>query len=99
MMTPEVVNEMHDPLLEPSESIAREITFLAQRTGQDEATLLAKALRLGLTLLHRQIVEQGFIDGSVTRDEAITVLGRERVQEIEYAKRALAQDVSRVVGL
>jgi phage FluMu protein gp41 len=94
-MTLDIVREMDNQILEPSASIVGELSFLRQRTGQDEATLLARALRLGLTLLHRQIVEQGFIDGSVTRDEAITVLGRERVQEIEYAKRALAQDVTR----
>jgi len=94
-MTLDIVREMDNQIVEPSTSIVGELSFLRQRTGQDEATLLARALRLGLTLLHRQIVEQGFIDGSVTRDEAITVLGRERVQEIEYAKRALAQDVTR----
>ena len=76
-------------------SIARGLTFLTQQTGQDEATLLTRALHLGLNLLYRQTVEQAFIDGTMTQDEAIAILGHERVEEIEYAKQALAQDVAR----
>ena len=37
--------------------------------------------------------EQAFIDGPISREEAIAVLGRERVEEIEYAKKALAEDI------
>lgn len=76
-------------------SIARGLTFLTQQTGQDEATLLTRALHLGLNLLYRQTVEQAFIDDTMTQDEAIAILGHERVEEIEYAKQALAQDVAR----
>ena len=73
----------------------RELAFLIEHTGQDEVTLLARALRLGLDVLYRQAVEQAFIDGTLPREEAIAVLGLERVEEIEYAKQALAQDVAR----
>ncbi len=82
-------------MLETSTSLAHELIFLMQQTGQDETTLLARALRLGLTLLHRQTVERALIDGTMTRDEAAAILGRARVEEIEYAKQALAQDVVR----
>jgi hypothetical protein len=75
-------------------SIARGLTFLTQQTGQDEATLLTRALHLGLNLLYRQTVEQAFIDGTMAQDEAIAILGHERIEEIEYAKQALAQDVA-----
>lgn len=77
----------------------RELAFLTEHTGQDEATLLARALRLGLDVLYRQAMEQAFIDGAVAREEAIAVLGRERVEEIEYAKQALVQDVARGLDL
>ncbi len=39
--------------------------------------------------------EQAFIDGAISREEAVAALGRERVEEIEYAKKALADDVVR----
>ncbi len=79
--------------------IARELDFLMQRTGQDELALLSQAMRLGLSLLYRQTAEQAFIDDVLTRSEALAALGSQRVAEIEYAKQALAQDVTRGLGL
>ncbi|GIV80188.1 MAG: hypothetical protein KatS3mg050_4582 [Litorilinea sp.] len=77
----------------------RELAFLTERTGQDETTLLVRALRLGLEILYRQAVEQAFINGEISREEAIASLGLERVEELEYAKRALAQDIARGLSL
>jgi hypothetical protein len=75
--------------------LAQELAFLTERTGQDELVLLSQALRLGLSLLYQQTVEQAFIDETLTRAEAVAALGPERVAQIEYAKQALAQDVAR----
>ena len=66
-----------------------------EQTGQDELTLLSQALRLGLSMLYQQTVEQAFIDEALSRTEAVAALGLERVAQIEYAKQALAQDVAR----
>lgn len=82
-------------MIEASTSIIRELTFLTQQTGQDETTILIRTLHLGLDLLYRQAVEQAFIDETLSRDQAVAILGEERVEEIEYAKQALAQDVAR----
>lgn len=70
-----------------------ELAFLRQHTGEDEATLLIQALHSGLNMLYQQAVEQLFIDDEFSRNEAVNILGRERVAEIEYAKQALAQDI------
>ncbi len=85
--------------LELQRPIAEELDFLIQQTGQDELTLLSRAMRLGLSLLYRQAVEQAFIDGVLTRAEAMNALGVQRVAEIEYARQALAQDVRRGLEL
>ncbi len=61
--------------------------------------LLSRALDLGLDLLYRQSAEQAFIDEAMPREQAIAVLGPERVEEIEYAKQALAQDIARGLDL
>ena len=90
---------MAETTLETPASIVQELTFLTQQTGQDEATLLTQALHLGLQLLYRQAVEQAFIDETLPREEAVVTLGIERVEEIEYAKQALAQDVAQGLGL
>jgi hypothetical protein len=80
-------------------SVVRSLAFLREHTGEDELTLISRALDLGLAELFRQTAEQAFIDDELAQDEAIAVLGLERVQEIEYAKHALAQDVKRGFGL
>lgn len=79
--------------------ILRELAFVAQHTGQDELSLLSQALNLGLRMLYRQTVEEAFIDGNLSRDDAMAALGTQRVIDIEYAKGALAQDVARGLGL
>ncbi len=50
-------------------------------------------------MLYQQTAEQAFIDEALTRAEAVAALGPERVAQIEYAKQALAQDVTRGWGL
>ena len=84
---------------ETSASVLNELTFLTRHTGQEEGELLTRALHLGLNLLYQQAMEQAFIDGAVTREDAIAALGHERVEELEYARQALAQDIARGLGL
>ncbi len=76
-------------------SVTKELSFLTRQTGQDELTLLSRALHIGLEVLYRQAVEQALIDEEITKEEAASALGSERVDDIEYAKRALVQDVVR----
>ncbi len=79
--------------------VLQELRFLAERTGQDEETILARALRLGLDMMYREVVEQAFIEGAISREEAVAALGRERVEEIEYARQALTEDIMRGLEL
>ncbi len=90
---------MNQPSNTPLPPVTQALSFLARQTGQDEAQLLSRALRLGLDLLYRQAVEQAFIEGELSRAEALLILGAARVQEIEYAQQALAQDVARGLEL
>ena len=80
-------------------SITRELNFISAYTGEDELTLISRALNLGLNLLFRQTAEQAFIEQVIPRAEAITILGLERVEELEYAKAALEQDIIRGLNL
>jgi hypothetical protein len=61
--------------------------------------LLSQALNLGLGMLYRQTVEEAFINENLSRDDAVAALGAQRVIDVEYAKRALAQDVARGLAL
>lgn len=92
------VNQLTN-LMETSSPIADELTFLRQQTGQDETTILIKALHLGLNALYRQTVEQLFIDGTLSREKALKILGMERINDLEYAQQALAQDITQGLNL
>lgn len=80
-------------------TIAQELTFLVEQTGQAEEVLLTRALHVGIDLLYREAIEQGYIDGQIRRDKALDALGRERLAEIDYAMSALAADVKRGLAL
>ena len=79
--------------------IADELAFLTQKMGQNEATVLAQALQVGIHQLYRQTVGQLFIDGKMSRQEAVDSIGEERIAELEYAQQALAQDVAQGLNL
>ncbi len=79
--------------------IADELAFLTQNMQQDEATILAQALQVGIHLIYLQTVEQLFINGEMARQEAVDSIGEERVAELEYAQQALVQDVAQGLNL
>ena len=79
--------------------VSAELTFLRQQTGQDETTILIQALHLGLNALYRETIEQVFIDGELSREKAVEMLGAQRVAELEYAQHALAQDIAQGLNL
>ncbi len=74
-------------------SVAGELDFLRERTGKDESALLAEAVRVGLETLYRRTIEEMFIDDEIPRPQAVAVLAEERVASLEYAKKALTDDV------
>ena len=82
-----------------SNLVADELAFLTQKMAQTEAAILAQALQVGIHQLYRQTVEQLFIDGEMSRQEAIDSIGEERIAELEYAQQALAQDVAQGLNL
>ena len=82
-----------------SNLVADELAFLTQKMAQTEAAILAQALQVGIHQLYRQTVEQLFIDGEMSRQEAIDSVGEERIAELEYAQQALAQDVAQGLNL
>ncbi len=76
-----------------------ELSFLKKQTGEDEAEILVKALNLGLNMLYSQTIERLFIDGELSRDRALEILGAERIDDIEYAKQALEKDIVQGLNL
>ncbi len=70
-----------------------ELEFIIQETGEDEVTVLAQAFREGLKHLYRQKVTGAFIEGKLSREEAVRILGLDTVEELEYQKDAIRRDI------
>jgi hypothetical protein len=75
------------------DTLSEHLEFLISHSGQDEATLLAQALRKGIDALYEEALVEEFLLGRVTRETVLQVLGRERLDEIEYQRNVLQREV------
>ena len=70
-------------------ALREHLDFLVTRKGEDEATVIAQALRAGVEALYQEALTEAYLLGQVSRDTALEELGRERLEEIEYQRDAL----------
>jgi len=73
--------------------LADHLEFLTSRRGQDEATVLAQALRRGIDVLYEDTLVEEFLLGRVSRETVLQELGSERLNEIEYQRDTLRREV------
>ncbi|HSF43268.1 MAG TPA: hypothetical protein VLT87_25940 [Thermoanaerobaculia bacterium] len=73
--------------------LSEHLDFLISQRGQDEATVLAHALRAGIEALYREALIEAYLLGKVPRETALRELGPEQLGEIEYQSEALRRDV------
>ena len=78
---------MHD------RTLTDHLKFLISQGGQDEATILAQALRTGIETLYREALIEEYLLGKVPRDVILRELGSAQLEEIESQRDALRQDV------
>ncbi|HVR96930.1 MAG TPA: hypothetical protein VMW27_09965 [Thermoanaerobaculia bacterium] len=78
---------MHD------RTLTEHLEFLISQRDQDEATILAHALRTGIETLYREALIEGYLLGKVPRDVMMKELDPAQLEEIEYQRDALRRDV------
>ena len=74
--------------------LAEHLEFLVSHRGQDEATVLADALRRGIDVLYEDALVEEFLLDRVSRDTVLRELGADRLNEIEYQKDVLRREVA-----
>ena len=79
---------MHD------KTLTEHLDFLVTQKGQDEATVLAQALRAGIEALYQETLTEAYLLGKVPRETVLRELGSERLAEIDYQRDALRRDVA-----
>jgi hypothetical protein len=74
-------------------TLTEHLDFLIAQGGQDEAIVLAQALRAGVEAMYQEALAEAYLLGKVTRDTALRDLGAERLAEIEHQRGVLRRDV------
>ncbi len=72
----------------------QQLAFVVAQRREDEATVLAQAVREGIHALYREVLIEAYLLGQVPREMVLKELGPERLEEIEYQRDALQRDVA-----
>lgn len=76
-----------------TKSMHRKLEVLVRATGRPEAEIVAEAVEEGLTELYRRHMVEAYVAGKIDHGKAVTELGKEAVDELDYAREAIANDV------
>ena len=74
--------------------LTQQLAFVVARRREDEATVLAQAVREGIRTLYRETLIEAYLLGQVSREMVLKELGPEQLEEIEYQRDALQRDVA-----
>lgn len=75
------------------QTMTEKLSFVVTRRHQDEATLLALAVRAGIDALYRETMTEAYLMGEVPREAAAQALGQEQLEDLEYQRDCLRRDV------
>ncbi len=73
--------------------LTQQLTFVVNHRNQDEAQVLAEAVREGMQVLYREAMIEAYLLGQVPREQVLKELGPEKLDEIEYQRDALKRDI------
>lgn len=74
-------------------ALAHHLDFLVTQRGEDEAAVLAQALRAGIETLYEEALTEAYLMGNVPRETVLKELGPERLTSIEYQRDAIRRDI------
>lgn len=73
--------------------LTEQLAFVVAQRHEDEATILAQAVREGIQALYREALIEAYLLGHIPRETILKELGPEQLEEIEYQREALQRDV------
>lgn len=74
-------------------TLAEHLDFIVNKKGEDEAAVLAQALRTGVETLYQEALIEAYLVGEVSRETALRELGPVRLADIDYQRDVLRRDV------
>ena len=73
--------------------VLRELEALARERKEDVATIIAKAVKIGIEKMRQDIILERYLKKAITREEAIKLVGMELVRLAERQREAVLEDV------
>jgi hypothetical protein len=74
-------------------ALSEQLTYLITQRSVNEATILAQAVSKGIQLLYTEAITEAYLLGTLSREQAVKILGIAVVKEIESQRDALKRDV------
>ena len=74
--------------------LTQQLAFVIAQRQEDEATVLAHAVREGIQTLYREVLIEAYLLGQLSREVVLKELGPEQLDEIEYQRDVLQRDVA-----
>ena len=76
-----------------TKNMRRKLDYLVRTTGRAEAEIVAQAVDEGLSELYRKQLAGAYLSGKIDRDKAVYELGRDAVEELDYARNSIDADI------
>jgi hypothetical protein len=76
-----------------TERVSDRVRELARHLDIEESEVLQQALETGVETLYRDMVITRYLDGDLTREEAVDELGAAVINEVDSAREAIEDDV------
>lgn len=73
--------------------ISDRVREIARHRGSDESSVIEQALERGLDDLWEDVVLARYLDGDLTREEAVAEVGKAAVERADAASDAVDEDI------
>lgn len=75
------------------ESVSERVRELARHRGVEESEVIQQAVETGIETLYRDLIISRYLDGAMSREEAVDELGADILDEVVAAREAIEEDV------
>lgn len=78
--------------------ISNRVREIARHRGSDESSVIEQALERGLDDLWEDVVIARYLDGEISREEAVSEVGRDPIDRADRASDAVDDDIEWAFG-
>jgi len=76
-----------------TKNMRKKLDYILRSTGRAESEIVAQVFEAGLDEVYRKQIADAYITGRISRQKAIAELGKDLIDDLDYAREALEADV------